>query len=548
MFRPACLGCFLACLLSCFPFRGCLLLFFVPAHEALATAMAVNIARFNCQGRPLTVLDLPDRRAAAQRHVRFLFLSDLEKVLYGGSTGAIYRLLQRESMERSVLPLKKASVGEGLVTQSEFDAILEAYRETVENVETRGRVRMCSLVRAPVVEHVPPVLRPPGHTHTLSTPPTHARAAGAAARRRLVRQELRPLAAGDRPPRVLLRAAASPVGAARRAGGERRGGRSEPAPRRRAGGGGGGRGAPRSRAALHARGLRGDSRGAGDGGALQARPRAARARSAAPAVQGLAAAAAQLPARGQRGGGHDGVRPTRDPFEPTFFLCALSRVTACAAVRYRALHAADSGDRVAQGERHGDGAALPRLRQGGPRSVAQPQAARHRRAAHHRASLARADGRARSHVVVAEQLRQLAVQPRRLVVGLGRCRRGGGVRARPAAADGADPAPRAVRAAEQAAAPLRQEAGQLDRLGHGAGGAPQVRARVGRRGAARARCKDRAALGVPRAALPHRHAARRAPSNLCPPCSHPAQGRTQPCPLLARSAWASSASCAGATR
>ena len=230
--------------------------------------------------------------------------------------------------------------------------------------------------------------------------------------------------------------------------------------------------------------------------------------------------------------------------------CATLRYRAlpCATVRCRALHAADSGDRVAQGERHGDGAALPRLRQGGPRSVAQPQGARHRRAAHHRASLARADGRARSHVVVAEQLRQLAVQPRRLVVGLGRCRRGGGVRTRPAAADGADPAPRAVRAAEQAAAPLRQEAGQLDRLGHGAGGAPQVRARVGRRGVARARCKDRAALGVPRAALPHRHAARRAPSNLCPPCSHPAQGRTQPCPLLARSAWASSASCAGATR
>ena len=109
--------------------------------------MAVSIARFNCRGRPLAVLDLPDRRAAAQRHVRFLFLSELEKVLYGGSTGAIYRLLQRESMERSVLPIKKASVGEGLVTQPEFEAILEAYRETVEAVETRGRVRMCSLVR-----------------------------------------------------------------------------------------------------------------------------------------------------------------------------------------------------------------------------------------------------------------------------------------------------------------------------------------------------------------------------------------------------------------
>ena len=136
--------------------------------------MAVSIARFNCQGRPLTVLDLPDRRAAAQRHVRFLFLSDLEKVLYGGSTGAIYRLLQRESMERSVLPLKKASVGEGLVTQSEFDAILEAYRETVENVETRGRVRMCSLVRAPRGRTRPACAPSPSlvtHTHTLSRPP-----------------------------------------------------------------------------------------------------------------------------------------------------------------------------------------------------------------------------------------------------------------------------------------------------------------------------------------------------------------------------------------
>ena len=159
------LACFLAFLseVACF-------IFFVPAHEALATAMAVSIARFNCQGRPLTVLDLPDRRAAAQRHVRFLFLSDLEKVLYGGSTGAIYRLLQRESMERSVLPLKKASVGEGLVTQSEFDAILEAYRETVENVETRGRVRMCSLVRAPRGRTRPACAPSPSlvtHTHAL---------------------------------------------------------------------------------------------------------------------------------------------------------------------------------------------------------------------------------------------------------------------------------------------------------------------------------------------------------------------------------------------
>ena len=118
--------------------------------------MAVSIARFNCRGRPLAVLDLPDRRAAAQRHVRFLFLSELEKVLYGGSTGAIYRLLQRESMERSVLPIKKASVGEGLVTQPEFDAILEAYRETVEAVETRGRVRMCSLVRVLLCDLNPP--------------------------------------------------------------------------------------------------------------------------------------------------------------------------------------------------------------------------------------------------------------------------------------------------------------------------------------------------------------------------------------------------------
>ena len=268
--------------------------------------MAVSIARFNCRGRPLAVLDLPDRRAAAQRHVRFLFLSELEKVLYGGSTGAIYRLLQRESMERSVLPIKKASVGEGLVTQPEFDAILEAYRETVEAVETRGRVRMCSLVRVLLRDLNPQhALTRSARSHALSP----RACAGAAPRRRLVCQELRPLAAGDRPPRVLLRPAAPPVGAARRAGGERRGGRGEPAPRRRAGGGGGARGAPRGRAALHARGVRGDPGRAGDGGALQARPRAGRARSPAPAVQGLAPPAPQLPARGQCGGGHDRVRP-----------------------------------------------------------------------------------------------------------------------------------------------------------------------------------------------------------------------------------------------
>ena len=200
----------------------------------------------------------------------------------------------------------------------------------------------------------------------------------------------------------------------------------------------------------------------------------------------------------------------------------------------------------AQGGRHGDGVALPRLRQGGPRRVARPQAARHRRAAEHRAGLARADARARPHVVVAEQLRQLALQPRRVVVGLGRRRRGGGVRARPAAAHGADPAARAVRAAEQAAAPLRQEAGQLDRLGHGAGGTRQVRARVGRRGAARARREGRAALGVPRAALSHRHAAR---------CARPSAHEpsaplwlTLLFVLCTHSAWASSASCAGGTR
>ena len=40
---------------------------------------------------------------------------------YASSTGAVYRLLQRSGVGHHTLPLKKASIAAGLITQQEYD-------------------------------------------------------------------------------------------------------------------------------------------------------------------------------------------------------------------------------------------------------------------------------------------------------------------------------------------------------------------------------------------------------------------------------------------
>ena len=112
----------------------------------------MEVSWFRCLSRSLPVLTLPDRRTPANRPTKFVFLYDVERVLYGDtghSTGAVHRLLQRGSLSQTVVSLKRSSVSDGLVTQAEFTQIISTFQETLP-MEARGRVRNCSLLPLPV--------------------------------------------------------------------------------------------------------------------------------------------------------------------------------------------------------------------------------------------------------------------------------------------------------------------------------------------------------------------------------------------------------------
>ena len=56
-----------------------------------------------------------------------MFQTELETLLFDseviGTTGAFYRLLNRSGVGALALPLRRASVGEGLLSNEEFDAL-----------------------------------------------------------------------------------------------------------------------------------------------------------------------------------------------------------------------------------------------------------------------------------------------------------------------------------------------------------------------------------------------------------------------------------------
>ena len=76
-------------------------------------------------GVQLSVIRLADRRPGAQGETVWTPQKQLETALYqsgyGTSTGAIYRLLHRAGVGDRSLPLKKAAIGEGLITEGEYD-------------------------------------------------------------------------------------------------------------------------------------------------------------------------------------------------------------------------------------------------------------------------------------------------------------------------------------------------------------------------------------------------------------------------------------------
>ena len=96
----------------------------------------------------IPVLSLPDRRSGTTQQTRFIFLYDLERALYadrGHSTGSIHRLLARQHLQRTTLPLKKCSVQEGIVTEAEFKEVIQTFQEVLPS-GSRGRVRSATLL------------------------------------------------------------------------------------------------------------------------------------------------------------------------------------------------------------------------------------------------------------------------------------------------------------------------------------------------------------------------------------------------------------------
>ena len=77
-------------------------------------------------GTKITVVRLQDRRPGAPvEPTEWTFQREVEMALYqhgyASSTGAVYRLLQRSGVGHQALPLKKASIAAGLITQQEYD-------------------------------------------------------------------------------------------------------------------------------------------------------------------------------------------------------------------------------------------------------------------------------------------------------------------------------------------------------------------------------------------------------------------------------------------
>ena len=98
-------------------------------------------------GKAVAVVRLSDRRTQSAEPLKWAFQSQLEAVLYGGgygqSTGAMYSLLKRTHAAAQTLPLKKASVAAGIVTEGEFRWLATQLHDSV---------RSFTLVPLPLVE------------------------------------------------------------------------------------------------------------------------------------------------------------------------------------------------------------------------------------------------------------------------------------------------------------------------------------------------------------------------------------------------------------
>ena len=102
-------------------------------------------------GYSVPCITLPNRRAAGNPVLRFLFQRDVECVLWGRTTsGPIYKVLNTSGLDATALQVSKANVTAGLLLQAESDQIMTLFRSTtpadVVDPCSLGRIRTCTLL------------------------------------------------------------------------------------------------------------------------------------------------------------------------------------------------------------------------------------------------------------------------------------------------------------------------------------------------------------------------------------------------------------------
>jgi hypothetical protein len=71
-------------------------------------------------------------------------LTQVERALYGGTSGAIYSLLRRASLTQCTLSLKRSSIP-SLVTEAEYMLLLHELELSLP-MESKGRVKHCCMI------------------------------------------------------------------------------------------------------------------------------------------------------------------------------------------------------------------------------------------------------------------------------------------------------------------------------------------------------------------------------------------------------------------
>ena len=119
---------------------------------SMAAPLHVDMYRVeHGDGYSVPCITIPNRRAAGNPVLRFLFQRDVECVLWGHTTsGPIYKVLNASGLDSTALQVSKANVKAGLLLQAEFDQVLSLFRSTmpadIVDPCSLGRIRTCTLL------------------------------------------------------------------------------------------------------------------------------------------------------------------------------------------------------------------------------------------------------------------------------------------------------------------------------------------------------------------------------------------------------------------